>query len=75
MTRLHEVRFFMCEPTPLVVTSAVSGPRLTDPVLRARAMFATDVDYRAYLEHEREAATIRGDTDLAAAAAKALATP
>jgi hypothetical protein len=75
--RLHEATFGFEQPPPLVFTSSVSGPQLADtaPVLRGRTRFATDADYRSYLNREQEAATIRGDNDLAAAAAKALATP
>jgi hypothetical protein len=75
VSRLHEASFFIATPPPMVFSSSVSGPQLAAPVLRDRGKFATDADYRSYLEHEQEAAQIRGDTDLAAAAAEELAKP
>jgi hypothetical protein len=55
MSRLNEASFFMASHDPLVVTTSVSGPYLSDtePVLRDRITFASDAEYRAYLEREQ----------------------
>jgi hypothetical protein len=75
--RLNEAHFAFAEPAPLTFTVGVSDPfpASTAEDLHARDTFATDDDWRAYLGREQEAATIRGDTDLAALAAEELAKP
>jgi hypothetical protein len=74
MSRMLEAHFAFEPPVALVFTGGVSGPQLDHPgaVLRDQGGFASDADYCAYLERERDAAQIRGATDLAALAAKAL---